>query len=62
LDHESSGYKFFKWAELPKDIMRHSRIVLEDFIGNNDHKEYWGRADPAGAENSTAGFKFRFDI
>jgi 8-oxo-dGTP pyrophosphatase MutT (NUDIX family) len=38
LDHESSGYKFFKWVELPGDIMRHSRIVLEDFIGNNEHK------------------------
>lgn len=38
LDHESLSYKFFKWGELPKDIMRHSRIVLEDFIENNDHK------------------------
>jgi hypothetical protein len=36
--HESSSYKFFKWVELPKDNMRHSRIVQEDFIGNNGHK------------------------
>lgn len=38
LDHESSSYQFYKWAELPKDIMRHSRIVLEDFIENNENK------------------------
>lgn len=39
LDHENTSYKFFEWGELPEDIMRHSRIVLEDFIKNNYHKE-----------------------
>lgn len=37
LDHESQNYQYYKLNELPKNIMRHSRVVLEDFIKNNSN-------------------------